>query len=117
VRRHTIGQRRLDDLRCRSHGQLVALLLDRDRDEQRHTTVKTTSAALHDLIVAMSPQRVVFEICPIAGWLPLEQVEVKELWRGQLHVELQALEQIGQLIEQVEAKLQTLAEPGLHIRP
>jgi transposase len=47
----------------------AAFLLDRDRDEQRHTTVKTTSAALHDLIVAMSPQRVVFEICPIAGWL------------------------------------------------
>jgi hypothetical protein len=47
----------------------AAFLLDRDRDEQRHTNVKTTLAALHDLIVAMSPHRVVFEICPIVGWL------------------------------------------------
>lgn len=47
----------------------AALLLDRDRNEQRHTTAKTNSAALHDLIMATSPQRVVFEICPIAGWL------------------------------------------------
>jgi transposase len=47
----------------------AAYLLDREHDEQRHTTVKTNATALHDLIMAVSPQRVVFEICPIAGWL------------------------------------------------
>lgn len=42
--------------------------------------------------------------------VPLEQTSATELWRGQLHVELEALRQIGVLIEQVESKLQSLAE-------
>jgi transposase len=41
---------------------------------------------------------------------PLADVDSKELWRGQLHVELQALEQVQQLIDQVEVKLEALAE-------
>jgi len=40
----------------------------------------------------------------------LDDVEADDLWRGQLHVELQALDQVRQLIEQVEAKLEALAE-------
>jgi transposase len=47
----------------------AAFTLDRDRQEQRHTVVRTTPAALHDLIVKVAPQRVIFEICPLAGWL------------------------------------------------
>lgn len=47
----------------------AAFVMDRDRQEQRHTAVRTTPTALHDLIVKVAPQRVVFEICPIAGWL------------------------------------------------
>jgi transposase len=41
---------------------------------------------------------------------PLEQCPAEELWRGQLQVELAALEQIATLIDPVEAKLQALAE-------
>lgn len=41
---------------------------------------------------------------------PLEQAGPDELWRGQLHVELQALEQLQGLIDQVEAKLQAIAD-------
>jgi transposase len=40
----------------------------------------------------------------------LEQVGEEELWRGLLHVELQALDQIAPLIEQVEGKLEALAQ-------
>lgn len=40
----------------------------------------------------------------------MNEVTPEELWRGQLHVELQALDQVGSLIQQVELKLQTLAE-------
>lgn len=47
----------------------ASYLLDRDRHEHRHMTVRTTPTALHDLIVEVSPDRVVFEICPLAGWL------------------------------------------------
>ena len=56
----------------------AAFVLDRGSDEQRHLTVKTTSTALHDLIVEVSPHRVVFEICPIAGWLS-DLVRVMEI--------------------------------------
>lgn len=40
---------------------------------------------------------------------PMDEVDAEELWRGQLHVELQALAQVETLIEQVEAKLEVLA--------
>jgi len=47
----------------------AAYLLDRDRQEQSHRTVRTSPTSLHDLIVDVAPDRVVFEICPLAGWL------------------------------------------------
>lgn len=40
---------------------------------------------------------------------PLAEVGPEGLWRGQLHVELEALGQVQQLIDQVEAKLGELA--------
>ena len=40
---------------------------------------------------------------------PIDKVEDDELWRGQLDIELQALEQVQGLIDQVEAKLDALA--------
>lgn len=40
---------------------------------------------------------------------PLNEVDHAELWRGQLDIELQALEQVEGLITQVEAKLDALA--------
>lgn len=47
---------------------------------------------------------------------PLAQVSDGDLWRGQLHIELQALEQIQGLIEQVEAKLEALARSDGRVR-
>lgn len=41
---------------------------------------------------------------------PIEQVDPDDLWRGQLTMELDALEQVQQLLGQVEAKLNTIAE-------
>lgn len=41
---------------------------------------------------------------------PLGQAGPDELWRGQLHIELEALEQVQGLIDRVEAKLQAIAE-------
>jgi len=42
-------------------------------------------------------------------------VSAEALWRGQLHVELQALEQIELLIEQVESRLSALAEADTRV--
>lgn len=39
----------------------------------------------------------------------LDEAGDESLWRGQLHVELQALKQVEELIDQVEHKLETLA--------
>ena len=41
---------------------------------------------------------------------PIDKVDADELWRGQLDIELTALEQIQGLIKQVEAKLEALAK-------
>lgn len=41
---------------------------------------------------------------------PIDQVDADELWRGQLDIELKALEQIEGLIQQVETKLEALAK-------
>jgi transposase len=40
---------------------------------------------------------------------PLAECEAEELWRGQLHVELEALAAVGRQVEEVEAKLDALA--------
>lgn len=47
---------------------------------------------------------------------PMDEVTPEELWRGQLHVELQALEQVGWLIEQVESKLEALAKADQRVQ-
>ena len=41
---------------------------------------------------------------------PLADVQADELWRGQLHIELQALEQVEGLLADVESKLESLAQ-------
>lgn len=41
---------------------------------------------------------------------PIAKVDNDELWRGQLDIELQALDQVEGLIKQVEAKLEALAK-------
>jgi len=47
---------------------------------------------------------------------PIKDVTCEELWRGQLHVELQALDQVETLIQQVELKLQAIAEADKRVQ-
>jgi transposase len=41
---------------------------------------------------------------------PIAKVDTGELWRGQLDIELQALDQVEGLVKQIEAKLEALAK-------
>src|SRR5713101_7736100 len=47
----------------------VACEYEAESGQHRFATVLTTPKALHDLIVDRAPQRVVIEICSIAGWV------------------------------------------------
>src|SRR6266581_8526154 len=47
----------------------VACEYEAESGRHRFATVLTTPKALHDLIVDREPQRVVIEICSIAGWV------------------------------------------------
>ena len=64
-------------------GKFKSVACDYEAETGRHrfATVLTTAKALHDLIVDCEPDRVVIEICSIAGW-------VGDLVRG-LGIELQ----------------------------
>jgi len=52
-------------------GKYKSVACDYEAETARHTfvTVPTTPKALHDLIVDREPDRVVIEICSIAGWV------------------------------------------------
>lgn len=47
---------------------------------------------------------------------PMDGLTMQDLWRGQLHVELQALEQVQGLIAQVESGLEALAKADERVR-
>ena len=47
----------------------VACEYEGESGQHRFATVATTPKALHDLIVDREPDRVVIEICSIAGWV------------------------------------------------
>lgn len=47
----------------------VACVYDSATAEHRFVTVASTPAAVHDLVVAEEPERVVIEIGPLAGWV------------------------------------------------
>ena len=47
---------------------------------------------------------------------PIAEAGADELWRGQLHIELQALELVQGLIDQVEAKLEAIASADERVR-
>lgn len=47
----------------------VACLYDPATGEHRFQTVRSEAQALHELVVAHQPDRVVIEICPAAGWI------------------------------------------------
>jgi transposase len=109
-------------------GQLPTVTLPSPRTRQwrslityRHTLVGRRSAIKNSIRSVLDRQGLT-HAAGKSGWtksaiaalrelaLPLTEVQDVDLWRGQLHIELQALEQIQQLIDQVEAKLEALAE-------
>ena len=47
----------------------VACIYEGIGDEAVYRSVQTDPTSLHDLVVELGPDRVVFEICPAAGWL------------------------------------------------
>jgi transposase len=47
----------------------VACIYEGSGDETAYRSVRTDPASLHELVVELGPDRVVFEICPAAGWL------------------------------------------------
>src|SRR2546421_8670090 len=47
----------------------VACDYEAETGEHRFTTIPTNPKALHDLILDREPERVVIEICSIAGWV------------------------------------------------
>ncbi len=47
----------------------VADIYETAAGEGRFETIRTTPQAIHDLLVREHPQRVVLEICPLAGWI------------------------------------------------
>ncbi|MFA9478890.1 hypothetical protein ACERK3_11360 [Phycisphaerales bacterium AB-hyl4] len=47
----------------------VACVYEGTGDEAVYRSVRTGPASLHELVVELEPDRVVFEICPVAGWL------------------------------------------------
>jgi len=86
--------------------------------QYRHTLVERRTAmrnAVHALLAVQGDQAVIKswsgpmieELKKLAR--PLAECGVGELWRGQLDLELTAMEQVGALIEQAEAKLDALA--------
>ena len=52
-------------------GKYKSVACDYEAESGRHrfTTIVTNPKALHDLIVDRAPDRVVIEICSIAGWV------------------------------------------------
>jgi len=50
-----------------------------------------------------------------AAW-PLEDCELDDLWRGELHVELQLLDALQQQISQVESKLDAIGDADARVR-
>lgn len=86
----------------------------------RRTAIKNSIRAILDRqAIAMPPGK--------SGWTkksmqtlsgharPLVEVDGDALWQGQLHVELQALGQIQPLIDQVEYKLEVLAQADARV--
>lgn len=114
-------------------GQLPTVTLPSARVRQwrslisyRHTLVQRCTA-IKNSIRAILDRQGLRHASGKAGWTaaaraalgelarPLSEASADALWRGQLHVELEALEQVESLVEQVEAKLQTLAETDARV--
>lgn len=92
----------------------------------RHTLVSRRTAIKNSIRSILDRQAIAMPHGP-SGWTKksmqalgcharsLAQADGDKLWRGQLHVELQALEQVQQLIDQVEYKLEALAQADARV--
>jgi transposase len=47
----------------------VACVYESTAGESKYQTIPTDARSFHELIIELAPDRVVFEICPAAGWL------------------------------------------------
>jgi len=86
----------------------------------RHKLVARRTAIRNSIRALIDTQGIKMPVGP-TGWAsksvarlrefaePFDRVEGDSLWRGQLHCELAALDQVQPLIDQVEAKLDALA--------
>ena len=92
----------------------------------RHTLVQRRTAIKNNLRAVLDRQGIPHAMGK-RGWTdqsvaglaelarPLMEAKGEELWRGLLRVELEALAQVQTLIEQVEAKLEVLAEADARV--
>lgn len=93
----------------------------------RHTLVERRTAIKNSIRSILDRQGIT-HACGKSGWtnasvsvlrelaLSLDEAGEQDLWRGQLHVELIALEQVGEQIEKVETKLEKLAETKAQVK-
>jgi len=128
VKRKTDKDDGLKLARLSAMGQLPTVTLPATRVRQwrsliayRHVLVSRRTAVKNNLRSILDRQGLT-HACGKTGWTqaavaalgqlarPVAEVSAEELWRGMVPVELQALEQVEQLLQQVEAKLQGLAD-------
>jgi hypothetical protein len=71
LNQHSKKETRMMRILALDLGKYKTVACDYEAESGRHrfATVLTTPKALHDLIVDRAPQRVVIEICSIAGWV------------------------------------------------
>jgi transposase len=128
VKRKTDKDDGLKMARLSAMGQLPTVTLPSTQVRQwraliayRHVLVSRRTAIKNNLRSILDRQGL-RHACGKTGWTqaavaalgelarPVGEVSAEELWRGMVHVELRALGQVAQLLAQVEAKLQALAD-------
>ncbi len=94
--------------------QWRALIAYRTRLIKRRTAIKNNIRALLDRQGRAMPQghyawtgQALDRLRELAR--PLEAVTTEELWRGQLHLELETLDQVKAMVKQIETKLDAIA--------
>jgi len=108
------------DLPDRPVRQWKSLILYRQKLIERRTRIKNK---IHALLVsegrAMSGGRNAWseqslaELCRLAR--PIEQCAIDELWQGQLHMELEGLDDLNHAIETLDRKLNALGEKDARV--
>lgn len=101
--------------------QWRALIAYRHKLVARRTAIRNSIRALLDAQGLSLPRKTSGwtkqSLTQLSAWSqPLETCGTDELWRGQLHVELQVHAQLQPLIEQVEARLDALVKDDARVR-